>query len=205
MPFQVAPDIAEVAIHYTREGQNIYNVLHVQKEGGFALSDLQAIASTVNTIVPTVWMPLMATNITYQEVTVRDLSAEDASQWSQSVVGGQPGGKGGNAQANSVSLAVRLKSGLGGRNGSGRLYWPGLADDDKQTANTIKPDVVADIVDAIQQLIDALETIDAIVAILSRYFNNTLRPEGVGFAVNTVSVYDNTVDNQRRRLPGRGT
>jgi len=40
---------------------------------------------------------------------------------------------------------------------------------------------------------------------VSRFLANVQRPEGVPFVVNTVTVFDNSLDSQRRRLPGRGT
>ena len=60
-------------------------------------------------------------------------------------------------------------------------------------------------ISAIQDLIDALELIGAIVTIVSRFLANVQRPEGVPFVVNTVTVFDNSLDSRRRRLPGRGT
>lgn len=205
MPFQAVPDTCQINIRYTRAGQLIENVLHATKDGGFSLSDLTAVASTVNTVVPTVWMPLMPANVVYQETNVIDLSVEGGSQVTQSVVGGQAGGVGGTPYPNSVTLAIRMKSGIGGRSGSGRIYWPGFTSGQASDSNTIESSVVADIIDAITQLIDALETISAIVTIVSRFLNSAARPEGVPFVVNTVSVFDNTIDSQRRRLPGRGT
>lgn len=204
MAFQAVPDTCAINIRYTREGQQIENVLHATQDGGFALSDLEAIAAVVNTVVPTQWMPLMPDNITYQEVNVVDLSVEGGSQVTQSVVGGQAGSVGGIALPNSVTLAVRLRSGVGGRHGSGRLYWPAFAVDQVATTNSIQTTVVADIIEAIVALIDALEVIGAIVTIVSRYLANAQRPEGVPFVVNTVTVFDTTIDSQRRRLPGRG-
>lgn len=204
MPFQAVPDTCQINIRYTREGQQIENVLHATKTGGFSLSDLEAVASTVNTVVPTTWMPLMPTNIVYQETNVIDLSVEGGSQVTQSVVGGQGGGVSGNALPNNVTLAVRLKSGIGGRSGSGRIYWPGFATSQQALANTIDTGVVSDIISAIGDLIAALELIDTIITIVSRYLNSSVRPEGVPFVVNNVTVFDNTVDSQRRRLPGRG-
>lgn len=204
MAFQAVPDTCQINIRYVRDNQQIENVLHATKTGGFSLSDLEAVASTVNTIVPTVWMPQMPTNVTYMETNVIDLSVEGGSQVTQSVVGGQAGSINGVALPNSVSLAVRLKSGIGGRSGSGRIFWPGLGVNQTDTSNTVGPDFVSDIISAIQELIDALETIGAIVTIVSRFLNSAARPEGVPFVVNTVTVFDRTLDSQRRRGPGRG-
>jgi len=205
MAFQAVPDTCQINIRFTRDGQLTENVLHATKEGGFSLSDLEAVASTVNTVVPTVWMPILPVNVVYQETNVIDLSVEGGSQVTQSVVGGQPGSVGTDPLPNSSTLAIRLKSGIGGRHGSGRIYWQGFAQSDRASPNTIKPEVVATIISAIQDLIDALELIDAIVTIVSRFFANAARPEGVPFVVNTITVFDNSLDSQRRRLPGRGT
>jgi hypothetical protein len=204
MPFQPAPDVAQVNIRYTRDGQQIENVWHVHKEGGFTLTDLTSIASTVNTVVPTVWMPKMPSNVVYQETNVVDLSVEGGPQVTQSVVGGQTGSIGGQPLPNNVTLAIRMKAGIGGRSGSGRIYWPGFAVGQMASANAVAPAEVADIIAAIQDLIDALNTLGYIVVILSRFLNSAARPEGVPFVVNTVSVFDNSIDAQRRRLPGRG-
>jgi hypothetical protein len=104
-----------------------------------------------------------------------------------------------------VSIAVRLKAATGGRNGSGRLFWQGLADGQTTGTNFISSTARSGILDAVQTLIDALEAINVIVSILSRIADGVARLEGVLFGPVSVSMFDTTLDSQRRRKPGYGT
>lgn len=204
MAFQPAVAVVQVNIRYLRDNQQIENVLHVQVAHTVTPTDLEAIAGAVQVQVSSIWMPLMPANILFQEVQTIDLTVEGGEQFVLAVIPAQAGGVGGIALPNNVSMAFRLKAATGGRHGAGRLYWPGFAVSQVASTNTLSATALSDIITAIQELIDALQTLGYIVSILSRYFNNVRRSPAITFGVQSVSVADNVFDSQRRRLPGRG-
>lgn len=206
MPFQPAPGIAKVEIRFLNNGQQTENVINVQKESGpLSAADLVQIAGVVQLQVSTSWMPRMHSSIVFTEVKVTDMEVEDGNQFTLATIPAQSGGMGGYRLPNEVSAAIRLKAQTGGRNGSGRVFWQGLADGQLSSANFLSSVAATDLIDAIQDLIDALEVINFIVVVLSRYLNNALRPTAIPYGPVTPSMFDTTVDSQRRRKPGIGT
>lgn len=206
MPFQPAPGVAKVEIRFLNNGQQTENVIHVQKESGpLSQADLVQIAGIVQLQVSTNWMNKLHTSIVFTEVEVTDLGVEDGNQFTLATVPAQSGGVGGYRLPNEVSVAVRLKAATGGRNGSGRLFWQGLADGQMISTNFITSATATGLLDALQDLIDALAAVQFIVVILSRYLNNVARPTAIPFGPVTPSLYDTTVDSMRRRKPGQGT
>lgn len=205
MAFQPAPNIVKVEIRFVQFGQLTENVLHVRTPGPPTAADLEAIANSVGPSVIIHWMPRLHTSISFTEVKCTDMSVEGGDQFVLSASPPAVGLVGGFRLPNETSLAVRLKAQLGGRSGSGRIFWQGLADGQVTGTNFASAATVAEIIEAIEALIEALQTIGYIVVILSRYLNNVARPTAVSFGPVAVSVFDTTLDSQRRRKPGFGT
>lgn len=104
---------------------------------------------------------------------------------------------------NNVTIAVKWTTGYRGRSYRGRTYHIGLPES-AVTGNTLAANWVTNMLVAYGELMSIpVDVGPAIKAIASSYHNNVLRTVGVVTPVIGVQV-DNTVDSQRRRLPGRG-
>lgn len=205
MPFQPVPNGVKIEIRFSQNGALTENVLHADVSGSTSEAPLVDIASVVDGIVKSDWLPQMHGSITFLETVVTDLSTEGGDQFVLSAGSGHSGGVGGFRLPNEVSIAVRLKAETGGRHGSGRIYWQGVADGQVTGTNFITSSFQTGLLDAIQTLIDALEAINVIVSILSRIAAGVERLEGILYGPVTPSLYDTTLDSQRRRKPGLGT
>lgn len=205
MPFVPVGNTMKVEIRFTRNGQKIENVLNVQAPGGVDATAISDCGNTVMAAVIASWLPLIPADTTLVEVVVTNLSIEGGTSRVFPAPAGSVGGVGGFFLPNETSIAIRLKAAEGGRHGSGRLYWAGLSDAQVTNTNFIKSTSAAQIVAAIQDLIDALSTVSQILVIVSRFLNKVPRVAAVTFDDVTPSLSDFTLDSQRRRKPGFGT
>jgi len=194
----------KVEIRFSQNGALTENVWNVQSPNGIDATTLVDVANIVDATVKADWLPAMHQSIVYLETVVTNISIEGGGQVVKAAGQGFSGSVGGFRLPNEVSVAVRMKAPGGGRNGSGRVFWQGLADGQTTATNFITPAAAAAILDAITTLIDALDAIGVIVVVLSRFNNNTLRATAVPFGPVTPSLYDLTIDSQRRRKPGNG-
>jgi len=204
--FQPAPNCAKVEIRYINAGQQIENVMHFQLGSAtYDAAALEELATNVLAVVTSDWMPLVSDEVTLAEVKATDIENEGGISFTAFPASTTIGGKTGNALPNETSFAVRMKAATGGRNGSGRVFWPALTVGQCDTANTLSATSMDDIIDAVQALIDALAVLGHIAVILSRYFNNAQRAEAIPFAIASVNAFDRVLDSQRRRKPGNGS
>lgn len=205
MAFQPVANTMKVEIRYIRNGQRIENVIGVQAPGGVDATAISDCGTQTLNIVRDVWLPRMPSDVQLVEVVVTNLSIEGGTVRVFPAPSGSNGGVGGFALPNEVSFAIRLKAAEGGRHGSGRIYWPGIADGMVTGTNFIKSVNADALVDAVQQLIDALATVSQILVIISRYLNGAKRATGFTYADVTPGVSDYVLDSQRRRKPGFGS
>jgi len=144
------------------------------------------------------------------EVVVTDMSSLTGGQVSFSPPIGEFGGKGGPPLPSNVSLSISFRTALRGRSFRGRNYVVGLAVDDQLDQNSIKPTVMSAWVDAYTELIALASGAGATWIVASRFSgvdgdgHPVPRAAGVTTPITNVVATDNTIDSQRRRLPGRG-
>lgn len=205
MPFQPVPNGVKIEIRFSQLGALTENVLHADVSAFSGEGVLASVADVVDDIVKTEWLPRMHGTITFLETVVTDLSTEGGESFVLSAGSGFSGGVGGFRLPNEVSIAIRLKASTGGRHGSGRVFWQGLGDSQVTSTNFITSATQTGLLDALQTLIDALNAIGVIVSILSRIADGVQRLEGILYGPVTPSMYDTTLDSQRRRKPGFGT
>lgn len=205
MPFQPVPDGVKIEIRFSQNGALTENVLHANVAAYTGEAPLLDIASVVDGIVKADWLPVMHSSIVFLETVVTDIATEGGDQFVLSAGSGHAGGVGGFRLPNEVSIAVRLKAETGGRHGSGRIFWQGVADGQTTGTNFASSTFQTGLLDAVQTLIDALEAINVIVSILSRIAAGVQRLEGILYGPVTPSLYDTTLDSARRRKPGFGT
>ena len=110
------------------------------------------------------------------------------------------------ALPNQNSIAVKRTTGVPGRSGRGRLFWPVWDPGLLTGANAISTAYEATILAAIAAFQAAVEggTYPCALGIVSKQTGGVARANGVFYQISGWSVTDLTIDSQRRRLPGRG-
>ncbi len=203
MAFQSVPDTAEIDMIYTYNGVTVQNVFYARLVGGYALTDLQAVADKIDSIWPVTFITEQPSEVIYLRTEVRGLENENdlvAVQGISSGTGTHPGV----ALPNQVTFSIKKTSGLTGRSARGRCYWIGIPRDQLEDAdeNQLKAAFVLAIVADIDFVRTSIETVGLWEAVLvSRFANSLKRAEGVTFPWKGTTFVDVRVDTNRGRLP----
>lgn len=203
MAFQPCPGILEVTYHYTWQGEDCYNVMHVDNGTGspWVAADVTTVINAMGGWWGTNMQSLQSNLVTFVEIRGRDLTSSTGVE-----VTGAYGGAGSVATAtlpNNCTIAVKWGTGLAGRTARGRTFHIGLVEA-QVTGNTLNPTPLASIRTAYNALITAVTgTGKGHLVVLSRSFNKVKRTNGVGFQITAATFADAFVDSQRRRLPNK--
>lgn len=198
------PSVAKVEMRYTWDGEEVENTLYFQLQAPIGVGGLVLLTGNLYTWWDANIRPLQSASVQLREIYARSMAGLIAPEytWTTNLPA-----SGENIEAslpNNVSLAISFRTGLTGRSSRGRNYIIGLTEP-MVAQNTVTPGVVSAYVAAYSQLTPAggiFEDISWVV--YSQYSGGVLRPTGQAVAVLSVVVVDDTVDSQRRRLPGRG-
>src|SRR5512145_987200 len=203
MAFIPVPNAAQVVINQRLHGEEVVNVLHFARSGGFPLASLGALATLVSTNWVSEVLPNLSADLTLESVVARDLSVADGQQAVQAVSPAEAGGIGQAALPGNVAYVITHRTAFIGRSRRGRTYLAGLGEDDV-TANTfltVRADALAT---AFNTLRTELAGAGFFFCIVSRYTNGAPRATGITTAVDVSVARDYTVDTQRGRLRGTG-
>jgi len=211
MPFVPVPNVLEVDPLYLQDGQRVENTLYFEKSSGWSPSDITDWLSQVNDLITDQLMPFLANSIQFIELIARLLDTASSIGATVPITPVVTGGVGGGSAPNSVSYAISFKTGLTGRSFRGRNYVPGLPSA-LISGNTVDAGWRGNIIGFYLALQEAAATNGTPWVVVSRFSgvdpvtgDPIPRATGVTTPIITVSTFDMTVDNQRRRLPGRGT
>jgi len=179
-------------------------------KSGFDGADLQALVDIVEAYWTTTIMPLLSVFLTYREVYARGMrfiSDIDKRALGES---GTAGGSAAQSLPNNVAFSVELGTGQTGRSKRGRTYATGIPEN--EVAQSIAdPGFTLDYLTAIAGIGAQADSVGWDWVVCSQYSGidgegkPIPRAAGVVTPITVVSKYDNVVDSQRRRLPGRGT
>lgn len=204
MAFVPAPNIMQVEIRMELAGQKIENRIMIDALAPITATHVFSTANAIGNWVQTSFAPQLPDAVHFREVYVKDLSSQDGfeathpfTELSGSVIGVP--------LPNHVTICASLRTGHIGRSARGRLYWPCLTQD-QVTDNTVNAATLASFRTVLLGLLDLI-TGDMMMAwvVVSFRHNNEPRPGGpVYYMINNILFTDDTVDSQRRRLPGRG-
>lgn len=202
MPFVPFLNTAQVDLRMTQGEQLIENTIHVEKEGVLTVTDLENIGAAVVD-----WFDnhrnLVVQQVTLRELAIRDLTTASSIGILYSNSLPMAGLLTGNAMPNSVTIAIKWGTGLTGRSFRGRTYHIGLAEA-QVLNNSLETATIAGLVASYQNLITTITGSGYTMVVASRQANGVPRTQGVTTPILTASLADPTIDNQRRRLPGRG-
>lgn len=202
MPFQPAPDIAEVEIRMTLQGVPVENVLHFINTLGdpWSAPTIQALAQSALANFTTTVLTTQCTALSLRSVLAKDLSAEVAPMFEAFPLVPVTGPLTGPAMPNQNAVVLTKRSGLTGRSARGRVYHCGFTED-QVSGNFITDPYADDVNNAWQAFVEALNEDDFVMVILSRRTGGVLRPAGIAFNMTSLGLRNNRIDSQRRRMP----
>lgn len=205
MTFVPTLDGVRICMRFSQEGQQVCNVYHVIDEDAATPARLMAIAEVFKDWWDTNVRPATSNTVSLQAVEAKDISAEfgvaventTGLPLAGAVVGQLP---------NSVTLAVKHITGFMGRSFRGRTYHIGLAPASLEPtdANFVTPAVQAQISGFYNTLRTELFTFGVNLAVLSLVEGGNPRLAGLLTPIIS-SAANRAIDNQRRRLPERGS
>lgn len=203
MPFQPAPNTALIEWIYLLDGQLCENTYHVQQSVPFTAGDCSMVATIAYDWWTDEMSPTISEDVTLLRTEVKGLDDPTSPFFVRTPGTLSSGGAGVGATPNNVTFAVKHTTALSGRSSRGRWYVVGIP-------GTL---IVASALGLAQAAlyVATFVTLDALLVaeglepvIVSRRQNSVVLPEAVNYPITAHSFTDNTVDSQRRRLPGRG-
>lgn len=200
MAFQSAPNTAQAAIRFLEDGVPIENTLDFEFSGAYTGADLTALCDAVDAWVVTSYLPTCGERTVYQGTFVKGLTNAVDYTASNTSSAGTAGGAG-YSEPNNVTKAFAFQSGMSGRNSRGRMFHAGLPNGALSDPNHITQGWVDDVVDALELLKLAIEALDWVWVIVSRYLDGAKRAVAVNYNVTTFLVTNLTTDSARGRLP----
>lgn len=201
MPFIPVPRTIRVALEYSwGEGVEAVNVFHVRHVGAVTEGVMQSVAEELHLWWDNELRPLQGQAWRLDRIMLRDLSAENSFEYVYGV-----GVNGALAEASmpaNVTIAMSLRTGLSGRSFRGRLFHVGFTDP-QVNGNVLAVGVASDLLAAYSTLLSMLPGVDCELVVVSYQADGAPRAEGLATPVISISLVNQNIDHQDRRLPRR--
>lgn len=203
-PFVPAPNCVELGSVHNLLDQVVENVYHVQLDAAPDQARLTTLANAIITWERENASPLRHTGDAMVKATARDMSVQDGLgvevQPNPVIQGGDNTGR----NPNSVALAVKHSTGLAGRSRRGRTFWFGIPTGANLNTNFVTQAYNANVIAALTALRTRLNALSGTsMVVVSKRANKQWRAVALITPIASFSS-DGVLDNQRRRLPGRG-
>jgi hypothetical protein len=203
-PFIPVPHGASCELIYSDAGELSENVFHVTKGSNFSLADLQALRTTANAWDAASGANGRASNATLVRIRTKALDSASSPLEDYSLPTPRPGNIGGGSLPLNVAFCVKLATGLAGRSYRGRWYWGHLGAAVLSDAGHMAAASVTGYVGLLTTLIANLASAGYTMCVVSYRTGGAWRTTAVATPIITAVAVDNSLDSQRRRLPGRG-
>lgn len=210
MPFVPVPGVIQVDVIYLIDSQRVENTMYFEKGDGWTLEDISTWLEELNTLIQSDLLPFLSSSLQLIELVARLLDTASSIGLSFVPSPTPSGGVTGDYMPNNVTYTISLKTGLTGRSFRGRNYVPGLPKGDAD-GNTIQSDLRTGLLAFYNLLITNAAAFGNPMVVVSRYSGvdpvtgkPIPRVTGLSTPVTTAATFDQTLDSQRRRLPGRG-
>lgn len=204
MPFVPGPDVAQVELVMSLDGQIIENTLYFQSSADLSIELMGDLANALLGWWEDQIAPGVSESLALTQVVVTDLSTQTSPGILVPAVPAITGDGTSPALPNNVALVVSFRTAFRGRSSRGRNYVAGLQES-QTTQSHIDAGVADFFADAYAQLIGPGTLVAGLQwGVFSRFTNGNPRTTGLFRPITSVTVVDNTLDSQRRRLPGRG-
>jgi len=159
----------------------------------------------VNAAIQDSLLPLLHSGIQLIRVVGTLLDVLDGLQFISTTGLPAAGTNGGSAMPNNVAACISLKSTSRGRSARGRSYICGIPNEALIAPSEINTTYQAALEAAWSDALSAGADDGWTPVVASRFTGGVARTTGVTFPIVTIAMFDNVLDSQRRRLPGRGT
>lgn len=210
MAFIPTPNTAKITINALLNGQDCKTIFYALRNDGWDQQTLTDLATLVVGAWQTNLLPQIASTYSFESVECRDVEVEDGTVIEVAVTGQKTGtaNSGGGPLPNSVSLCVKKTSPYGGKSGRGRLFWPitlsGMLQASGQSVLATYANTILTKLGDFQTIIEGDLGLLASLGFVSYFTARAPRIQGVFRDIVSYVYSDLTVDNQRRRLAGRG-
>lgn len=210
MPFVPVPNCALVEARMLLDSQQCENTTYWTRGAPWDVSTLTALNNAMLAWWSDFYAPLVGAPVGLTEIACTSLESATAPQVTLPPAVAANGEIAEETLPNNVSITVSFRTALRGRAHRGRNYIVGLTQP-QVNGNTLAAGVSTSIVDAYLALLDVAADLSAHWVVASRFSGidpTTHKPiprvTGITTPINAVVIVDQTVDSQRRRLPGRG-
>lgn len=211
--FVPVADVGEFVVVQQLFGQNVLNVYHIKKEGGWTSASLatmcEALISAYNDHIAS----NQSTDIQYIIVRARDLTTAAGAVAEVNFPPLSGGDAGASSSPGNVAFCVSHKTGLAGRSFRGRTYLAGITETATQ-GNVLAPASVNNIVAAFDALDGVITAAGGTWGVVSRYSGYTQSPpkykkiptpRAAGIFTDIINnSADANLDSMKSRLTGRG-
>lgn len=196
-----APNVAEVLMNFTYQGEPAQNTLYFLNVLEPTETNLADLAQALYGVWETVAAPFCPSSVTLNNIEANSLDQAEAPTFTYT----PPTAKSGEdilpAASNNVTIAVSFRTGLGGRSRRGRNYWVGLLE-----ANVNNNRLDSSVRTAILGYYSGMIGDEAVApgwrwGVYSRFSNKTPRLTGLFTPITSVVFTNDVVDSQRNRLP----
>jgi len=190
-------------MRYTLLGQQCENTLYFFKDTGVTVESMQLLCAALVTAFGSVMPAALPSAMLLRELYATDLTTQDAPAFTYDTGLPIAGTNGSPPLPNNTALCVSFRTDARGRSARGRNYLMGLTEA-VVVGNTVTNGFYDAWLEFYEEMQTGAEAHDYVWGVFSRRFNNAPRTVGLFRAITAVTVVDDTVDSQRRRLPGRG-
>jgi len=210
MPFVPVPNAALVELRMLLFGQKVENTLWFFSPTPWDLSLLTQLNNDMTAWWVDEYADCISDNCTLREIACTDMSSPTGPQVVLPPPEPASGTITGPSLPNNVTLTVSFRTSNRGRSFRGRNYIAGLAEA-SNTANEMDASYIGTVISAYETLLAEGGALTAGTWVVASRFSGIdsegkpiPREEGITTPITSVTVVDNIIDSQRRRLPGRG-
>lgn len=202
MPFVPANNVLQCEVRQTLDGQQIENVLYVSSGSGWDDAKVDAIHGSIVDLYTAIYA-VLSTAIQFREAYYTDLTTATSPTYTRT--GSLPinGADDAGSLPGNCALCVSHRTNGRGRSARGRTYIAGIPED-LVTGASISSGITNAVTTAFGLWRADIASGGYAHVIVSRFTGGDERVTALVQPVTVSLVVDNTVDSQRRRLPGRG-
>lgn len=199
-----ALNVAQAELRFLLGTQKTENTLYFVASGGMNSTLMNNLAAALESWWKTDLKTSAGSALVLNEIYITDLTTETSPTLSRAVTTANAGTAAGEALPNNVAYCISFRTGNRGRGGRGRNYLMGHTID-TVVSNTLESTIYTNYITAYGHLIGAGTFVSGLQwCIISRRLHNEPRTTALVQPVIAVIGVDQTMDSQRRRLPGRG-
>jgi len=210
MPFVPVPNTLMVETVFEQGGQIVENTSYWERPDGWSLEVVQGFIGAVRTLIQEELMPLLSTTIQLVRLVGTLLDAADALSYTLTVSPPFGGSAAGTALPNGSSYTISFLTAGRGRSNRGRNYIAGIPVTGTVDNNHVDPDFRTGLLSFYESLRALGVPSSTFMVVVSRFSGvdgdgkPIPREVGVTSTITSFATFDDVLDSQRRRLPGRG-